>query len=87
MIEARYQLGLTLRKIGDIAGALKQLQAATELAPSLIEAQRALGNLAIEAGEYSAARAALEAVLAWEADDKHAREARERAIREGNQRD
>ena len=85
--EAHFQLGLTLEKIGNTSGALKQLQAAVELAPSLTEAQRALGNLALESGEYSAARAAFEAVLAWEPDDKLAREARERAIREGTRQD
>ncbi len=80
--EAHYQLGLTLRKIGNAADALRQLRRAVELALSLIEAQRALGNLALESGEYPTAKAAFDAVLAWEPDDRRARAARERAMQE-----
>ena len=83
--EGHFQLGLTLQKIGDTAGALKELRTSVELAPSLIEAQRALGNLALESGKYSDARAAFEAVLAWEPDDEQARKGREKVMRESSQ--
>ena len=42
--EAHYQLGLTLKEAGNTRDALKQLGRAVDLAPSLIEAQRALGK-------------------------------------------
>ena len=80
--EAHYQLGVTLQKMGKAADALKQLRKAVELAPSLIEAQRELGNLALESGEYPTAKAAFDAVLAWEPDDRPAHAARERAMQE-----
>ena len=44
--------------------------------PSLVEAQRALGNLALESGDHSTAKGAFDAVLAWEPNDAGPRCAR-----------
>ena len=67
---------MTLQKTGTAADALKQLRKAVELAPSLVEAQRALGNLALESGDHSTAKGAFDAVLAWEPNDAGPRCAR-----------
>ena len=71
--EAHYQLGLTLRDSERPAEALAALRRAVDLAPSLVEAQRALGDLALELGDRETAMAAFGAVLAWDPGDAEIR--------------
>ena len=70
--EAHLELGLLLERMGapEAAGELKR---SVELAPSLIEAHRALGKMALEARDWAAARSEFSAILAWDWNDRGAR--------------
>ena len=72
--EAHYRRGLVLQATGNSDEALDAFRSSVQLAPSLVEAQRALGELAFESGKLADASRALAAVVAWNPGDKAARE-------------
>ena len=82
---AHYRRGLVLHAAGREGEALDAFRSCVNLAPSLVEAQRALGSLAFKAGELAAASAALNAVLAWNPDDSAARDRLAQIRRQSNQ--
>ena len=72
--EAHYRRGLVLQAAGNTDEALEAFRSSVQLAPSLVEAQRALGDLAFESGKLPIASRALAAVLAWHPGDKTSRD-------------
>ena len=63
---AHYQLGMLLRKRGDLVNASSELRTATNLAPSLVECYRELGQIALAARDWATAEAEYKKFLAWE---------------------
>ena len=70
--QAHLELGLLLERMGapEAAG---ELHRSLDLAPSLIEAHRALGKMALEARDWATARSEFSAILAWDWNDRDAR--------------
>ena len=70
--QAHLELGLLLERMGapEAAG---ELHRSLDLAPSLIEAHRALGKMALEARDWATARSEFSAILAWDLNDRDAR--------------
>lgn len=70
---AHYEIGLTLERARRKADALAEYQIAVEMAPCTVEARKAIGRAAIDAGQWSAAVAQFRAVLAFEPRDSEAK--------------
>jgi tetratricopeptide (TPR) repeat protein len=71
---ALYEKAATLEKLGRNDDALKDYQAAAQLAPSLLDAHRALAAHALRSDDWCAAAAESRAVLSWEPGDQQTRE-------------
>jgi Flp pilus assembly protein TadD len=71
---ARYEKGVTLDSLNRHEEALKEYQAAARIAPSLMDARRALAANALQSQDWCAAAAESRAVLSWEPGDPKARE-------------
>ena len=71
-IQSRH-IGQNLQQLGKTEEAVVELRTATRLAPSLIEAHRALGRLSLDLERWASAAAEFRAVLAWHPDDLAAR--------------
>ncbi len=78
--EAFYRLGVLRAKRGEDTLAIEALVRATALRPSLVDAQRALANVARARKDWTMVVDALDAVLAWDPADARAREERQRAL-------
>src|SRR5262249_34733388 len=65
---------------GDKVSGLQELRRASQLAPGLVEAQRELGRLAVEAKDWPTAVAAFTAVLVWEPAASASRAETQRAL-------
>ncbi|HEV2232149.1 MAG TPA: tetratricopeptide repeat protein [Terriglobia bacterium] len=72
--QAHLQLGLVLENTGHQAEAAAEFKRALEIAPSLVEAHRALGKSAFAAHDWPAAIAEFGAILVWDKDDRAARQ-------------
>ena len=70
--QGHLELGLLLERMG-AAEAAGELKRSLELAPSLIEAHRALGKMALAARDWGTARSEFSAILAWDWNDRDAR--------------
>ena len=71
---AHLDLGLLLAKQqNETQPATEELRQAIQLAPSLVEAHAALGKLARDAHDWSAATREFQAVLAWKPEDREIR--------------
>jgi tetratricopeptide (TPR) repeat protein len=77
---ARFEKAVTLESLGRQEEALEEYQAAAQLAPSLLDARRALVGSAFRSEDWCAAAAGSRAVLAWEPDDSHAQETLQHAL-------
>jgi tetratricopeptide (TPR) repeat protein len=71
--KAHYLRGVARERRGDPDGAGSEYQTAVTLAPSLIDAQRALAELASRTQRWAVAAGAWTAVLAWSPGDSRAR--------------
>jgi tetratricopeptide (TPR) repeat protein len=69
---AHLNLGLLLAKHGNAAAARAELEKASEVAPSLVEAHSALGKLAKDSQDWPTAIRELQAVIAWTPQDRTA---------------
>ncbi len=69
---AHHQLGLEYEKQGKKSEAIAEYRIAVELAPSLIEARRALGKAAIAIKDWELAASQLRALIAWAPRDADA---------------
>ena len=78
--DAYYGLGLLRAKARRRGAGDGGASACDTLKPSLVEAHRALADVARSRGDWPTAIAELEAVLAWEPADVRARDARTSAI-------
>ena len=72
--EANFELGLALEMLGENANGLGEIRRSVELAPSLVEAHRVLGEAALKAHDWSGAISEFGAVLAWNETDQAARQ-------------
>lgn len=66
---AHHQLGLVFESQGKRAEAMAEYRIAVELAPSFIEARRALGKAAMEVKDWDTAVAQFRGVIAWAPKD------------------
>jgi tetratricopeptide (TPR) repeat protein len=76
---AHLQLGLLLLKAGRTDEATKELREALTLAPSLVEAHRALGRVAMAVHDWPTVISEFGAVLVWKGNDLEAKKALLRA--------
>jgi tetratricopeptide (TPR) repeat protein len=70
---AHLELGPVLQRMDQTGEGLQELQRAAELAPSLVEARRALGRNALRTGDWPAAVREFGAILVFNPDDQDAR--------------
>jgi len=75
-----YHKGQLRATHGDRRGAVDAFARAAMLKPSLIDAHRALAEIALQQHDWAAALAELDTVLAWEPDNVRARDQRAMAI-------
>jgi tetratricopeptide (TPR) repeat protein len=69
---AHYQLGLLLEKQGKRSEAIAEYRTAIDLAPSLVEARRALGKAAISGKDWETAATQFRGLIAWRPKDADA---------------
>jgi len=75
-----YHKGQLRATHGDRRGAVDAFARAAMLKPSLIDAHRALAEIALQQQDWATALAELDTVLAWQPDDVRARDQRAMAI-------
>jgi tetratricopeptide (TPR) repeat protein len=79
---ARYEKAVTLESLGRQQEALEDYRAAVQLAPSLLDARRALAANALRSQDWCAATLEARAILSWEPGDRQARETLQQARRQ-----
>ena len=77
--DAYYQRGRLRERQGDNQGAADAFASAIELKPSLLDAHRALAAMAISRHDWATAIEEFDVVLAWQPDDRAARDERAQA--------
>ncbi len=78
--DAHYEIGVTLERNGRKADALEEYRIAVEMAPCHVQAKAALGRAALEAKQWSTARAQFRGVLALQPKNADAKSGFDRAV-------